>query len=67
MFRNTILPHIILICRSTLVLIVLVLTISECQAAQPYQPVQVDPVLESWRWRAYPELKGLGLLCLDQA
>ncbi len=30
-------------------------------AAQPYEPVHPDPVLDSWRWRSFPELKGLGL------
>jgi len=25
-----------------------------------------DPVLESWRWRSFPELKGLGLRCMAE-
>jgi len=33
-------------------------------AAQPFEPIQPDPVLETWRWRSYPELKGLGLQCM---
>ena len=33
----------------------------ECWAAQPYEPVQPGPLLESWRWQSFPELKGLGL------
>ncbi len=35
-------------------------------AATPYQPVHPDPVLESWRWRSFPELKGLGLSCMAE-
>jgi len=35
-----------------------------CVAAKPYQPVLSDPVLASWRWRAFPELSGLGLRCM---
>ncbi len=35
-------------------------------AVQPYQPVHPDPVLESWRWRSFPELKGLGLQCMAE-
>ncbi len=44
----------------------LVLIVPECWSAQPYQPVRPDPVLESWRWRAFPELKGLGLRCMAE-
>ncbi len=40
---------------------------SECLAARPYQPVHPDPVLESWRWRSFPELNGLGLRCMAEA
>ena len=35
-------------------------------AVQPYTPVHPDPVLEPWRWRSFPELKGLGLRCLAE-
>ena len=35
-------------------------------AAQPYTPHHPDPVLESWRWRSYPELDGLGLQCMTE-
>ncbi len=28
-------------------------------ASRPYQPKIVDPILEPWRWRSYPELEGL--------
>ncbi len=38
--------------------------IQTLHAAQPYQPVQPDPVLELRRWRSFPELKGLGLRCM---
>ena len=36
-------------------------------AVRPYTPVHPDPVLEPWRWRAFPELKGLGLRCMAEA
>lgn len=29
--------------------------------------VHPDPVLESWRWQAFPELKDLGLRCMAEA
>jgi signal transduction histidine kinase/ligand-binding sensor domain-containing protein len=35
--------------------------------ASPYLPVLQDPVLESWRWQAFPRLKGLGLRCLVES
>ncbi len=40
--------------------------IQTLHAATPYQPVHPDPVLESWRWRSFPELKGLGLQCMAE-
>ena len=36
-------------------------------AVRPYTPVHPDPVLEPWRWRSFPELKGLGLRCMAEA
>jgi ligand-binding sensor domain-containing protein len=36
-------------------------------AVRPYTPVHPDPVLEPWRWRSFPELKGLGLRCIAEA
>ncbi|MCZ6635915.1 MAG: ATP-binding protein [bacterium] len=36
-------------------------------ARKPYRPVYPNPVLESWRWQVFPELKGLGLRCLAEA
>ncbi len=45
----------------------LTLAVSECWSVQPYSPVLSDPVLEPWRWRSFPELKGLGLRCLAEA
>ena len=35
-------------------------------AVEPYQPVHPDPILETWRWRSFPELKGLGLACMAE-
>lgn len=36
-------------------------------AARPYQPVSPDPLLESWRWRIFPELSGLDAQCVAAA
>ena len=36
------------------------------EASQPYTPSSPDPVLESWCWRSFPELKGLGLRCMAE-
>ncbi len=36
-------------------------------AASPFQPVSEDPLLESWRWRTFPELSGLGAHCMAEA
>jgi signal transduction histidine kinase len=35
-------------------------------AANPFQPVRGDPLLESWRWRTFPELSGLGAHCMAE-
>ncbi|MBI2511462.1 MAG: hypothetical protein HYV96_05750 [Opitutae bacterium] len=35
--------------------------------ARPYQPVSSDPLLESWRWRSFPELSGLDAQCVAAA
>ena len=43
-----------------------VTSVSVAWSVQPYTPVQPDPVLETWRWRSYPELKGLGLQCMTE-
>jgi len=43
-----------------------VLLAIECWAVQPYEPLQPDPVLEPWRWRSFPELKGFGLQCMAE-
>ena len=45
---------------------VLFLTSMASWAVQPYQPAQPNPVLESWRWHSFPELKGLGLECMAE-
>ena len=50
----------------TLTCCLLALLATECRAVRPYEPVQPDPVLEPWRWRSFPELKGLGLQCLAE-
>jgi signal transduction histidine kinase/ligand-binding sensor domain-containing protein len=43
---------------------VLVLHGSVVLGIEPYQPVQGDPLLESWRWRAFQDLRGLDLQCM---
>lgn len=58
----TILPGL----RSALRVGVCLLTSVPVLAVQPYTPVHHDPMLESWRWRSYPELKGLGLRCMAE-
>jgi ligand-binding sensor domain-containing protein len=37
------------------------------RGAQPYQPVLGDPMLEPWRWRAFPEMSGLDVLCVAES
>ena len=39
---------------------------SPAWAVRSYAPVQSDPVPESWRWRRFPELRGLGLNCMAE-
>jgi len=38
-----------------------------CRGASPYQPVQGYPLLESWRWRSFPDLSGLDAQCIAEA
>ena len=49
------------------ILLLLAFCTSLAWAVRPYTPVHPDPVLESWRWRAFPELNGLGLRCMAEA
>jgi ligand-binding sensor domain-containing protein len=44
--------------------LLVLLLFASVHAATPYVPVQPDPILETWRWRSYPELNGKGLRCL---
>ncbi len=48
-------------------LIALALVVCPAQAARPYQPVPSDPLLEPWRWRSFPDLRGLDLQCMVEA
>lgn len=34
--------------------------------AEPYTPSHPDPVEDPWRWRAFPELKGVSVHCLAE-
>ena len=36
------------------------------EGAQAYAPQSPDPVLEPWRWQAFPQLNGRGLRCLTE-
>ncbi len=40
--------------------------IAPASGARLYTPVRPDPVLESWRWTVYPELRGMGLRCMAE-
>ncbi len=66
MSRYTIIPFTTLTRTLAFAGLVLVLAIAECWSVQPYQPTHPDPVLESWRWQSFPELKGLGLRCMAE-
>ena len=46
--------------------LLIVLNFSSAHAVQAYTPVQPEAMLEFWRWRTYPELKGLGLQCMAE-
>ncbi|MBL9137825.1 MAG: PAS domain S-box protein [Verrucomicrobiales bacterium] len=35
------------------------LFVNPCAGEHPFQPSYTDPLLESWRWRTFPELSGL--------
>ena len=40
---------------------------AELRGVEPYNPVISDPVVEGWRWRSFPELKGAGLRCIAES
>ena len=50
----------------TFSLIVLLMLASTVYGVEPYEPVYRDPLLESWHWRTFPELKGLGARCMAE-
>jgi len=53
--------------RYAMILVLLVLAAaSPVLAVDTLQVSSPDPVLESWRWRSFPELRGLGLQCLAE-
>lgn len=37
------------------------------RAAEPFQPLESDPLLESWRWRRFEQLDGRGFRCMAEA
>lgn len=49
-----------------LMVVILWLGVFSCRGAKPYLPVSGDPMLESWRWRTFPELSGLGAQCVGE-
>ncbi|NWJ50682.1 MAG: response regulator [Bacteroidetes bacterium] len=36
-------------------------------AQQPYKPIIADPLLEPWRWKHIPELRGKGIRCITES
>ncbi len=50
--------------RYLITLIGIIVASASAWAAKHYVPVKPDPVLKTWRWRSYPDLKGLGLECI---
>ena len=50
-----------------LLAVLVVAVSSELRGVEPYNPVVSDPVLEGWRWRSFPELKGAGLRCIAES
>jgi signal transduction histidine kinase/ligand-binding sensor domain-containing protein len=54
--------------RMTAVLLsfLLFLALFPVQAAKNFSPDMSDPILETWRWRGFPELNEKGLLCMTE-
>jgi signal transduction histidine kinase len=46
---------------------VLALLPGSCPSAQPYEPVQGDPLHEPWRWRTYLDVSGLDVQCMAES
>jgi len=40
------------------------LSSSPAGGSQSFRPTPGDPMLETWRWRVFPELNGLGVQCI---
>ena len=53
-------------CRYITVLFVLILALAECWAVEPYEPVRPNPLHEPYRVTRFPELTGLGLVCMAE-
>ncbi len=49
-----------------LAVLFLLLWVGASWSAAPYMPRHPDPLFEPWRWRSFPELKGLGLRCMAE-
>jgi signal transduction histidine kinase/DNA-binding response OmpR family regulator/ligand-binding sensor domain-containing protein len=37
-----------------------------CFSTKPYFPETVNPIIEPWRWRAFPSLSGKGIRCIAE-
>jgi signal transduction histidine kinase/CheY-like chemotaxis protein/AraC-like DNA-binding protein/ligand-binding sensor domain-containing protein len=42
-------------------------SVAELYAQLPYKPEVQDPLLEPWRWKFLPELRGKGVRCIESA
>ena len=48
-------------------LLVLFFLLVQGRAVEPYVPVVGTGLEDQWRWRAYPEVADLGILCVEEA
>jgi CheY-like chemotaxis protein len=48
-------------------LLIFLTIIGETTAGEAYEHNAPDPIFEPWRWRSFPQLKGKGLNCMDEA
>ena len=51
----------------SIAVMILALAAVNAQASKPYQPIVTNPLLDSWRWRSFAELRGKGLKSMTEA
>ncbi len=56
-----------LIMRKIALLSFLIIGFSNAHAWEPYEPQLADPIEESWRWRHFSELDGMGVKDIEEA